>query len=439
MKRQQVIIVGGGPVGVALAVQLGIRGISCALVESRAELGRIPKGQNLTHRTLEHFYFMGIVDELRAARFLPPGFAIGEITSYGNLNSPYWFAPAGRELVHDYYFQKNDRLPQYQMEKVLRAKMATLPKVEARFGWTATKVEQDAAGARVTVTRDGATEVLEGEYVVGCDGGHSIVREQIGIPRSGHDFDQLMVLIVLRSRELHDELGKRFPPKSIYRAMHPDLNGYWKFFGRIDVGEGFFFHAPVPKDTTRDNFDFMGLLREATGFPFEATLDHVGFWDLRVAVAEKYQVGRVFIAGDAAHSHPPYGGFGLNNGLEDAVNLGWKLAARLHGWGGDGLLRSYGEERRPVFEETAEDFIAARIKREGEIINRVAPEQDKAAFEKMWTEFGTDVGWRVQNYEPNYEGSAVVIGPPGGVCSAHGDHLVVARPGHHLTPLPLSK
>ena len=258
MERKQVIIVGGGPVGVALAVQLGMRGISCALVESRTELGRIPKGQNLTHRTLEHFYFMGIVDELRAARFLPPGFAIGEITSYGDLNGQYWFAPAGRELVHDYYFQKNDRLPQYQMEKVLRAKMATLPKVESRFGWTATKVEQDAGSARVTITKDGASEVLEGDYVVGCDGGHSIVREQIGIPRSGHDFDQLMVLIVLRSRELHDELGKRFPPKSIYRAMHPDLNGYWKFFGRIDVGEGFFFHAPVPKDTTRDNFDFHG-------------------------------------------------------------------------------------------------------------------------------------------------------------------------------------
>src|SRR5580765_5758221 len=156
--RYQIVIVGGGPVGVALAVQLGMRGVSCALVESRAELGRIPKGQNLTQRTLEHFYFMGIVDELRASRFLPPAFAIGEITSYRTLNSPYWHAPAGRELVQDYYFQKNDRLPQYQMEKVLRAKMATLPKVEARFGWTATKVEQDAAGARVTVTRDGATE-----------------------------------------------------------------------------------------------------------------------------------------------------------------------------------------------------------------------------------------------------------------------------------------
>src|SRR4029078_466159 len=127
MKRQQVVIVGGGPVGVALAVQLGMRGIDCALVESRTELGRIPKGQNLTHRTLEHFYFMDIVEELRAARFLPPGFAIGEITSYGDLNGEYWFAPAGRELVHDYYSQKNDRVPQYALGKVPRAKMDTLP------------------------------------------------------------------------------------------------------------------------------------------------------------------------------------------------------------------------------------------------------------------------------------------------------------------------
>ena len=111
---------------------------------------------------------------------------------------------------------------------------------------------------------------------------------------------------------------------------------------------------------------------------------------------------------------------------------------KLQGWGGDGLLRSYGEERRPVFEETAEDFIAKRIKREGELLNRYSPESNKAAFEEIWRQFGTDIGWRVQNYEPNYEGSPVVMGPPGGVCSAHGDHLVLARPGHHLTPLPLS-
>jgi 4-hydroxyisophthalate hydroxylase len=437
-KRHQVIIVGGGPVGVALAVDLGLRGIACALVESRTDVGRIPKGQNLTHRTLEHFYFWGIVDELRAARFLPPGFAIGEITSYGSLNSEYWHAPAGRELVHDFYFQRNDRLPQYQMEKVLRAKMATLPSVESRFGWTATAVEQDAGGVRIAITRNGQSEVLEADYAVGCDGGHSIVREQIGIPRSGRDFDQLMVLIVLRSRELHEGLGKRFPPKSIYRVMHPDLKGYWKFFGRIDVGEGFFFHAPVPRDTTRDNFDFLGLLHEAAGFPFACEFDHVGFWDLRVAVAEKYQVGRVFIAGDAAHSHPPYGGFGLNNGLEDAVNLGWKLAARLDGWGGDTLLASYSEERRPIFQEVSEDFIAKRIRNDGAFLARYSPARDKAEFEAAWKAQESDVGNRAQVYEPNYEGSPVVIGPPGGKSSAHGKHVYKAQAGHHLPPQMLS-
>jgi len=220
--------------------------------------------------------------------------------------------------------------------------------------------------------------------------------------------------------------------------MHPDLNGYWKFFGRIDVGEGFFFHAPVPKDTTRDNFDFKGLLQEATGFPFEATLDHVGFWDLRVAVAEKYQVGCVFIAGDAAHSHPPYGGFGLNNGLEDAVNLGWKLAAKLDGWGGETLLQSYSDERRPIFKEVAEDFIAARIRNDGAFLNRYNPARDKAEFEAAWKAQESDVGNRAQVYEPSYEGSPVVIGPPGGKSTAHGKHVFPARAGHHLVPQKLS-
>ncbi len=120
--------------------------------------------------------------------------------------------------------------------------------------------------------------------------------------------------------------------------IHPDLKGYWQFFGRVDVGESWFFHAPVPANTTRDNYDFHGLLQKAAGFDFACDFDYVGFWDLRIAVAEKYQVGRVFIAGDAAHSHPPYGAYGLNNGLDDVVNLGWKLAAKLQGWGGDELL-----------------------------------------------------------------------------------------------------
>ena len=153
--------------------------------------------------------------------------------------------------------------------------------------------------------------------------------------------------------------------------LRPELQGYWQFFGRVDVGEGWFFHAPVPRDTRTDNYDFLGLLHEAAGFEFAADFDHVGFWDLRIVVASAYRVGRVFIAGDACHSHPPYGGFGLNSGLEDVANLGWKLAARLQGWGGDGLLESYAPERRPIFVETGEAMIAGGIERDRAFLERV--------------------------------------------------------------------
>jgi 4-hydroxyisophthalate hydroxylase len=435
----QVVIVGGGPVGVALAIELGLRGVSCALVERRHEPQRIPKGQNLTQRTLEHFYFWGLADQLRARRLLPADFPISGIIAYGNLMSAYWHALQQRELVRSYYFQVNDRLPQYLMEEVLRAKMATLPMVESLFGWSGETIVQNGAGVEVTIAEHGGSgrRVLEADYVVGCDGGRSTVREQIGIARSGEDFDQLMLLAVFRSRALHEGF-KRFPERSTYNALDPALKGYWQFFGRIDVGEGWFFHAPVPPGTTTDNCDFHGLIRKAAGFDFSCTFDHLGLWDLRVAVAERYQVGRVFIAGDAAHSHPPYGGFGLNNGLEDIVNLGWKLAAVLAGWGGDRLLASYSAERHPIFRDTGEDFIAGRIRADREFLECYSPERDLAAFERAWKGRATNIGERVMTYEPHYEGSPIVAGPPGAVSSAHGSHTFKARAGHHLPPQMLS-
>src|SRR5262249_10535249 len=153
---------------------------------------------------------------------------------------------------------------------------------------------------------------------------------------------------------------------------------------------------------------------------FACEFDYVGFWDLRISVAEKYQVGRAFIAGDAAHSHPPYGAYGLNNGLDDAVNLGWKLAARLKGWGGEKLLASYTEKRPPIFEETAEDCIEAGITHDKESMARYSPERDLGAFERAWKDHANAAAPRVMTYEPHYEGSSIVFGPPGGRSSAHG-------------------
>ncbi len=438
--RYQVLIVGGGPVGMALAVDLGLRGVSCAVVERREQPQRIPKGQSLTQRTLEHFYFWGIAAELRAARLLPPGYPIGSLTAYGNLMSDFWFGPDTRERVSDAYFEKNERLPQYLTEEVLRQRAAQLSDVTCLFGRTATAIEQDEHGVRVSLSSDVwpyDDEVLEADYVVGCDGARSMVRDQLGIDRGGADFDQRMVLAVFRSRELHAGL-QRFPECTTYRVLRPELQGYWQFFGRIDVGEGWFFHAPVPRDTRTDNYDFLGLLHQAAGFEFAAEFDHVGFWDLRISIASEYRIGRVFIAGDACHSHPPYGGFGLNSGLEDVVNLGWKLAAVLQGWGGGGLLESYTPERRPIFVETGSAMIAGGIDRDREFLERYAPTIDLRAFVEAWHELGESTLGRRQSYEPHYAGSPVVMGPPDGVCSIHGTRSPAAQAGYHLMPLELS-
>ncbi|MES1147981.1 MAG: FAD-dependent monooxygenase [Bradyrhizobium guangdongense] len=436
----QIVIVGGGPVGLGLAIELGQRGVSCILVERYNSPQPIPKGQNLTQRTLEHFYFWGAEAELRAARTIPSDYGIGGMTSYGTLLSGYRYDWLQRELVRPYYFTDNERLPQYATEAVLRRRLSELPDVETLYAWNATGITQDADGVEVTIAeRDGDRQrILRADYVVGCDGSRSLVREAAGFTQTLTDHDRLMVLLVFRSKDFHEGLKQRYPERSTYRAMHPDLKGYWKFFGRIDVGEGFFFHAPVPKSTTRENFDFTKMLHEAAGFPFAVEYDHVGFWDLRVAVAEQYQVGRAFIAGDAAHSHPPYGGYGINTGLEDAANLGWKLAAALQGWAGAHLLESYGEERRPVFASTARDFIEKAIESDRRFLATFDPAHDKDAFEAEWQARASGARSEVNAFEPNYEGSSIVAGPPGATCSAIGSHQFAARAGHHLAPRALA-
>lgn len=185
-QHYQVIIVGGGPVGTAMAVALGLRGISCALIERHLQPQHIPKGQNLSQRSMENLFFWEVAADVRAARVLPPNFPIGGITAYRDLSSDQWFAPVGRGTVAQFYFQKNECLPQYLTEEVLRRKLTTLPSVTTMFEWTAESVEQDGSGVCIVVSKEGEPQAtLHADYVVGCDGAHSLVREQLGIKRSG--------------------------------------------------------------------------------------------------------------------------------------------------------------------------------------------------------------------------------------------------------------
>jgi 2-polyprenyl-6-methoxyphenol hydroxylase-like FAD-dependent oxidoreductase len=432
-----VLIVGGGPVGMGLAIDLGQRGVRTAVIERHHQSQPVPKGQNLTQRTMEHFWLWGVEQEVRAARTIPPEYGIGGLTAYGTLLSGHHYDWMQRELVRPFYLTDNERLPQYATEAVLRRRAGALADVDIHYGWTAEEVRQDDESAAVTMAdADGQRRTLRGRCLVGCDGSRSIVREQAGISQTQRDHDRRMVLLVFRSRGLHDLLA-RFPGKSFYCVLHPELEGYWKFFGRVDLGNTWFFHAPVPHGTTAENYDFERCLHEAAGAPFEVDFEHIGFWDLRIAMADNYRRGRILIAGDAAHSHPPYGAFGINTGFEDARNLGWKLAAVLQGWGGARLLDSYDEERRPVFASTARDFIEQAIADDRDFLAAFAPERDLAAFERAWAARGSGARAEVNAYEPHYEGSSI-IQEGSGCPSAVGSHRFTARPGHHLAPQPLS-
>ena len=208
------------------------------------------------------------------------------------------------------------------------------------------------------------------------------------------------------------------------------MKGIGCFFGRVDQDTTWFFHAPVPRGTTEDNFDFDAYLHKAVGAEVDLEIERTGVWDLRVSIAQDYRKNRIFFAGDAAHSHPPYGGFGITTGFEDARNLGWKLAADLKGLDGQDLLDSYDMERRPVFESTAKDY----IKTDNAFLREFSSEKDLKAFEETWSGRRSGTAKDVANFEPKYEGCDVVFAPQGGKCSAVGQHLFSVRAGHHLPP-----
>ena len=321
-----------------------------------------------------------------------------------------------------------------QTERVLRDRLAQFPTATTLYGWTADGVTATDSGATVEISANsGEHGLVDADYVVGCDGARSVVREAVGISQTRADHDRRMVLAVFRSSAF-DELMEHIPDVSFANVLHPGLEGYWQFFGRVDDKQTWFFHAPVDANATTESLDLDETLFRAVGEPFTYTVEYLGFWDLRFALADTYRAGRVLIAGDAAHSHPPYGGYGINTGFEDATNLAWKLAGVVEGWAGQDLLDSYDAERRPVFASTRDDFIDRSITEDRHFLAAHDPAHDETSFRDAWTARAAAALAEVDAFEPNYEGSPIVVGTEHGTPSAVGRHEMRARAGHHLAP-----
>ena len=433
-KRHQVVIVGGGPVGVALAVELGLRGISCALVERRLEPQLIPKGQNLTQRSMEHFHSWGVADEVRAVRLLPPEFPMSGIVSYRDLNNEYWYAPPLREIVNSYYFEPNERLPQYLVENVLRKRHGADSAMSRRGSAGSPRPSsRTTSGVRVTIAKDGAKEIagsgLRGRLRRQPFHHPQADRHRAQRRRFRSDHGAGAVPLARAARETQtlsaalDLSRAASGPERLLAVLRPGRCRRTLVLPFAGAGEHHARQLRFPRRCWKNP--------PASRSP--ADFDYVGFWDLRIAVAETYQVGRVFIAGDAAHSHPPYGGYGLNNGLDDVANLGWKLAAKLKGWGSDALLAELHRRaaarssRRPARISSRPAF-----RRDADFLARYSPDKDRAEFERAWKDHAGAAAPRVLTYEPHYEGSPIVFGPPG-AASAAPAALTPSRPAPAIT------
>jgi 2-polyprenyl-6-methoxyphenol hydroxylase-like FAD-dependent oxidoreductase len=345
----QVRVVGAGPVGLTLAIELGRRGVGCTIVEQKPAPAKLPKMERCNARTMEIYRRMGIVEKVRAAG-LPAHcpmdvFIVTSLIEPPLLHLPYPSVAEARAQIA----AKNDgTLPlepyqlisQYTLEPLLKSIAETIPRVSVRYGCTFVSFAQDAAGVTAEIeTAAGAREQISADYLVGCDGGTSTVRRQLGIKLAGDADLARFRQALFRCDDLYERI-------SIGKGRHYHVaDGRATFLIVQDDTRHFTLHATVESDA-----EMATMFEKAVAMPVAYDMLSVGEWRQNLLLAERYGEGRVFLAGDAVHLVIPTGGLGMNSGVGEATDLAWKLAAVLQGWGGPGLLASYEIERRQVGE-----------------------------------------------------------------------------------------
>ncbi len=355
-----VLIVGAGPVGLSLAIELGSRGVRCLVVERNDRVGYSPRAKTTNVRTREHLRRWGIADALRAASPIPPDYP-STIMFATRMNgwklAEFENALNGSRERNDLYSEEAQWVPQYTLEEVLRQHAATLPGVSICFN-TELAFFTETAGEVASDLRErttGAVRTVASAFLVGADGARSTVRERIGAAMVGKGALASNYSVIFRAPDLaaRHQLGQAI----MYWMVNEDVPS---LLGPMDdAGLWFLMATRLPPGTNADSVDPVALIRRSTGLG-DLAIEIVGTdpWTAQQLIADRYATARVLLAGDACHLHPPFGGFGMNMGIGDAVDLGWKLAATLQGWGGPGLLGSYQAERRAVHEWTIAEAVA---------------------------------------------------------------------------------
>ncbi len=357
-RHPRVLIVGAGPVGLALAIELGHRHIPCVVIERNDRVGYAPRAKTTNVRTREHFRRWGIADTLKAASPLGADYPSNVVFCTrlaGHLLTRFenalYCAPGRNPL----YSEHSQWVPQYTVEEVMREHAQSLPGVELRFNTELVSLVQDADGVHASVRQVGASQMhtLKADYLVGADGARSMVRDAIGARLEGTYGLSRNYNVVFKAPGLAQ--AHSHGPAIMYWQVNGDAPS---LVGPMDRGDKWFFMPTgVKEDWKLDPADAPALIRKATGIDLPYEVLSTDEWVASRFLGDKYRDRRVFLAGDACHLHPPFGGYGMNMGVCDGVDLGWKLAAVLQGWGGEQLLQSYEQERRPVHEMVLDEAV----------------------------------------------------------------------------------